>query len=384
MRLSIPITAFVAAIVGFGGTLALIIAAADALGATRDQTASWVTAICLAIAVSSLVLSLRYRMPVITAWTTPGLALIGATSGYTMNDAVGAFLITAILIVATGLFRPLTRLIAMIPGSVASGMLAGIVFTFCAGAARAAGTDPALILPLAAMFFLIRLVSPTLSVIAVLVGGVIYASLLGRVGTFPTPELSTLVYTHPAFSLGSLFGIALPLYLVTMATQNLPGMAVLRGAGYEPPAGPMLVVTGLTSLLTAPFNAVTSNLAAISAAICTGPESHPDPAERWKTGPFYALAYVVFAVFGASLVALFAVLPPTLILLFAGLALIGPLANALVIAMASPEDRIAATVAFFATASGLTALGIGPAFWGLVAGIVVLGLDRLKKQISFQ
>jgi benzoate membrane transport protein len=380
MRLSIPASAFVAAIVGFGGTLALIIAAANSLGATQEQTASWVTAICLAMAVETGWLSWRTRMPVITAWSTPGAALIAATSGFSMEEAVGAFLVTALLLVATGLVRPLTQLIARIPASVASGMLAGIVVTFVIGAFRAIPADPLLILPLIALFFVARLFNPALSVLAVLIAGGIAAVALGRVGSLPAPELSTLSLTVPHFTVAGVIGLAIPLYLVTMASQNLSGLAVLKAAGYEPDAGPLIAGTGFVSLLTAPFNAHTTNLAAISAAICTGPDTHPDPEKRWLTGPFYALAYLVFAIFGASLVAIFAVLPPSLIALVAGLALMAPLANALSISLAAEADRTAAVTAFAVTASGLTLFGIGGAFWGLVAGILVTGLDWIKRK----
>jgi benzoate membrane transport protein len=380
MRLSIPASAFVAAIVGFGGTLALIIAAAVALGATQDQTASWVTAICLAMAVETGWLSWRTRMPVITAWSTPGAALIAATSGFDMSEAVGAFVVTALLLVATGLVRPLTRLIARIPASVASGMLAGIVVTFVIGAFQAIPADPVLILPLIVLFFVARLFSPALSVLVVLVAGGAAAFILGRVVSLPAPELSTLTLTMPHFTVAGVVGLAIPLYLVTMASQNLSGLAVLKAAGYEPDAGPLIAGTGFVSLLTAPFNAHTTNLAAISAAICTGPDTHPDPKKRWLTGPFYALAYLVFAIFGASLVAIFAVLPQSLIALVAGLALMAPLANALSISLAAIEDRTAAITAFAVTASGLTLFGIGGAFWGLVAGIAVTALDGLKRK----
>ena len=379
MRLSIPISAFVAAIVGFGGTLALIIAAADAVGATQLETASWVTAICLAMAGESLFLSWRTRMPVITAWSTPGAALVAASSGFSMADAVGAFILTALLLILTGLSGPLTRLIAKIPAAVASGMLAGIVVTFAINAVKTIPVDPWLVLPLIAAFFVIRLFNPALSVLAVLVGGGAAAFLTGRVGGLPVPEVSTLALIAPSFSVSATIGLALPLYLVTMASQNLSGLAVLRAAGYEPSPGPLIAVTGLGSLISAPFGALTSNLAAISAAICTGPDVHPDPAERWKTGPFYALAYLVFAIFGASLVAIFAVLPQSLIVLVAGLALLAPLANALAIAFRDEAGRMAATAAFAVTASGLSLLGIGSAFWGLVAGIALLALEHIKK-----
>ncbi len=384
MRTSVPASAFVAAIVGFGGTLALIIAAAAAVGATREQTTSWVAAVCLAMAFETAWLSWRYRMPVVTAWSTPGAALVAASSGFTIEQAVGAFIVAALLLVATGLFKPLTRLISRIPASVASGMLAGIVVSFVMAAARTAQADAGLVLPLLAAFFLIRLVSPAMSVLFVLVGGVVLAWLTGRVPTLPPLEISTLTWITPEFSPTAVIGLAIPLYLVTMASQNLSGLAVLRASGYEPPAGPLIAVTGFFSLVTASFGAITTNLAAISAAICTGPDAHPDPQKRWLTGPFYALTYLVFALFGASLVSLFAVLPPSLIVLVAGLGLLAPLANALSIAIAEPGDRIAATVAFAVTASGLTTAGIGSAFWGLVAGIVVLALDAAKIRFSKQ
>jgi benzoate membrane transport protein len=379
MRASVPASAFVAAVVGFGGTLALIIAAGDAVGASRAELASWVTALCIAMAVETAWLSWRYRMPIVTAWSTPGAALIAASSGFSMAEAVGAFIVVAVLLVATGLVRPLTQAIARLPASVSSGMLAGIVVVFVIDAFRTLPADPLFILPLLAAFFLIRLASPALSVLAVLVGGTAAAFLTGRAAQPPALELSTLALTAPEFTLAAVIGLAVPIYLVTMASQNLSGLAVLRAAGYEPPAGPLIAFTGLVSLLTAPLNAHTTNLAAISAAICTGPDAHPDPAKRWLTGPFYALSYLVFALFGASLVALFAVLPKGLIALVAGLGLMAPLANAASIALAREEERIAAITAFAVTASGIALLGIGAAFWGLCAGLLVLFLDRLKK-----
>lgn len=377
MRLSVVVSSFVAAIVGFGSTLALVIAAAAAVGATTEQTASMVTAVCLAKAAEAAFLSWWTRTPVITAWTTPGAALLGASAGFTMAEAVGAFIGAALLLTLTGLVRPLTRLVSMIPSSVASGMLAGIVVAFVMGAARAVGMDAVLVLPLLLAFFVLRLFNPALSVLAVLVGGGALALALGRVGNLPPFELSTLVWTSPDFSLTAFVGLAVPLYLVTMASQNLAGIAVLRAAGYNPPTGLLIGTTGFVSLLSAPFNALTTNLAAISAAICTDPDAHPDAAKRWLTGPFYALWYVVFAIFGASLVALFDVLPQSLILLVAGIGLLAPLTNALGLAMADPAERIPAIVAFTVTASGLTIGGIGAAFWGLLAGLFVLVLDRI-------
>jgi benzoate membrane transport protein len=381
MRSSVIASAVVAAIVGFGGTLALIIAAAQALGATQAETASWVTALCLSMFVATGFLSWRYRMPIITAWSTPGLALIGASTGFTMQQGVGAFIVTALAIIVTGLIKPISGLVSKIPASIASGMLAGVLFAFLIGAARTIPVDPLFVLPLVLLFFVIRLFNPAMAVLAVLFGGIVFAFASGRVANVPDIGLSTLTLIMPVFDTRAIIGIALPLYLVTMASQNLPGFAVLRAAGYEPPTSAALLVTGLLSLLTAPFGAHSSNMAAISAAICTGPDAHPDPAQRWLTGPFYALSYLILAIFGASLVALFAVLPAPLIALVAGLALIGAFANALTIALKNETERLAAVVTFAVTASGISIGGIGAAFWALVAGLLVVALDHAKKHI---
>lgn len=382
MRFSVIASASVASIVGFGGTLALIIAAAQTLGASQSQTASWVTALCLALAVSSAWLSIRYKMPIITAWSTPGLALIGASTGFTMPEAVGAFIVTAIAIILTGLIKPLSQLVSRIPASVASGMLAGVLLGFVISAAKTASLDPILVLPLAIMFFVIRLFNPSLAVIAVLVIGVVLSLVTGRVPHLPQPEFSTLTLIAPVFHTRAMIGLALPLYLVTMASQNLPGFAVLRASGYEPPTGPCLQVTGLCALLTAPFGASTSNLAAISAALCTSPDAHPDASKRWMTGPTYASFYLVFALFGASLVAIFAVLPAVLIALVAGLALTGPFINAMTLALKIESEKLAAIVTFAVTASGIAFLGVGSAFWALVAGLTVAVLEHLRQRLS--
>lgn len=380
MRFSVIASAVVAAVVGFGGTLALIIAAAQALSATQAETASWVTAICLAMFAATGYLSWRYKMPIISAWSTPGLALIGGSIGFSMQQAVGAFIVTAIAIIITGLIKPISAFVSRIPASIASGMLAGVLFAFLTGAARTIPVDPLFVLPLVALFFIIRLFNPAMAVLAVLFGGVIFAILSGRVASIPDIELSTVTVIMPVFDVRAMIGLALPLYLVTMASQNLPGFAVLRAAGYEPPTSAALLVTGLVSLISAPFGAHTSNMAAISAAICTGPDAHPDPEKRWLTGPFYALSYLIFAIFGASLVALFAVLPPPLIALVAGLALIGAFTNALALALKTEPERLAAIVTFAVTASGITIGGIGAAFWALVAGLAVVFVDHAKKR----
>lgn len=379
MRLSIIVSAVVAALVGFGGTLAIIVAAARAVGANPAQTSSWVTALCLAMAGTSLYLSVRHRMPVITAWSTPGAALIAATGGAIgLPAAVGAFLLAGLLIVVTATVRPVNDLLQRLPGTVAAGMLAGVLLRFVTAPFESLAGSPELVLPLLLLFLVARLVSPIGAVLVVLVGGVGLAWALGLMGAVPPGlQLSTLQLVLPAFEPGVLLGLGLPLFLVTMASQNLPGFAVLQAAGYRPPTRSILAVTGIASLLTAPFGAHASNLAAITAAICTGPDVDPDPGKRWLTGPVYALCYLVLAMFGASLVELFAAMPPALITTVAGVALIGPLAGALAAALAQEGQCFAAVLTLVVTASGVSLLGIGAPFWGLVAGLSVLGLDRL-------
>jgi benzoate membrane transport protein len=203
---------------------------------------------------------------------------------------------------------------------------------------------------------------------------------LGLVKPIPALGLSTLTIEMPAWDLATLVGLGVPLYLVTMASQNLPGFAVLRAAGYQPPTQPILAVTGAVSLGTAFLGAHTSNLAAISAALCTGPDAHPDPAKRWMTAPFYALCWALIALFGASLVGLFGALPPALLATVAGTALLGSMASAMGSALAADQDRLAAAATLAVTASGITLIGVGSAFWGLVFGLLILGLDRLFKR----
>ena len=377
MRGSVVVSALVAVIVGFFGALAVVLAATRAVGATPEETSSWVTALCLTMAVTTPILSLRHRLPIVTAWSTPGAALIAASSGVSMSAAVGAFLLANALMVLTALFRPLSAWIEKLPTSVAAAMLAGVLIRFVIAVFDSAQAFPALVLPLVALFLVMRLISPFGSVLIVLVTGVVLAEILGLNGPMPGVAISSLVFIAPTFDAAVLIGLGVPLYLVTMASQNLPGFAVLKAAGYQVPSRSIIAVTGLASLATAPFGAHASNLAAISASICTGPDAHPDKEKRWMTGPFYGAAYLVLAVFGASLVSLFHALPQALIVTVAGTALLGALSGALGSAMADEKDRIAATLTLAVTASGFSFLGIGSAFWGLAAGLVTLGLSAL-------
>ena len=386
MHLAPIVAALTAAVVGCGGSIAIVLAAADALHATTAETASWITALCWAIAASTAILSIRHRLPIITAWSTPGAALIAASgTGLTMSTAVGAFVVTALLIVLSSIATPVLRLIERIPTSVAAGMLAGVLLRLVMLPFEAIPSAPWLILPLLALFLVVRRLSPATAVIWVLILGAALSWQLGLTKPLPALEFAQPLWIMPQFDLGTAIGLGLPLFLVTMASQNLAGFAVLRASGYETvPARSILSVTGLVSLATAPLGAHTSNLAAISAAICTGPDAHPNPKLRWLTGPPYALCYVVFGLFGPSLVALFASLPPALIKTVAGVALAGPLINALGTAFspaasAPGNDRFAPGLAFAVTASGVTLFGIGAAFWGLLAGLIVVGLERINR-----
>ncbi|MCG7391883.1 benzoate/H(+) symporter BenE family transporter [Microvirga sp. ACRRW] len=382
MRLSIITSAVVAALVGFGSTIAIIIAAAQAVGADAAQTTSWVAALCLATGATSGFLSVRYKMPVVAAWSTPGAALIASSSGISIHAAVGCFLLAGFLIVLAAFVKPFGRLIEKIPASIAAAMLAGILIQFVIAVFVSAQVAPGLVLPLVGIFLVVRLFNPALAVLAVLfVGlGIAFGGGLARPLSSDF-SISSLTFIAPSWEPIALIGLGLPLFLVTMASQNLPGFAVLRASGYTPPTRPILAVTGLASMLTAIFGAHTSNLAAISAAICTGPDTHPDPGKRWMVGPFYMLSYVVIAAFSAALIGLMAALPPELIKTVAGLALMGAFAGALGSALSDEPKRFPAVLTLAVTASGITLYGIGSAFWGLAAGLIALALDALIVQL---
>ncbi|PSM19714.1 benzoate transporter [Nitratireductor sp. StC3] len=380
MRLSLIVSALVAVIVGFGGSVAIVIAAAEAVGASPAATSSWLAAVCLAKAIASGYLSTRHRMPIVLAWSTPGAALVATSSGIGFAEAVGAFAACAILILLTALVRPLGDLVRRIPTSLATAVLAGVLFDFVLGAVTRSATLPLIGVPMIAIFVTVRLWSPSWAVIGALVAGFGTALAFGLNDPLPAPVLSEFVWTTPRFDAAALIGLALPLYIVTMASQNLPGFAVLRADGYDPPVRSILGVTGLASLVSAPFGAHTTSLAAITASICTGPDAHPDPARRWLGGLVYAGGYIVLAAVAASVVALFAAFPAELILILAGLALTGPFIGALSAAVSTTDDAFAAIVTFVVTASGLTLLGIGAAFWGLMAGLALEGARRIARR----
>ncbi len=381
MRVSLISAALVAALVGYGSTIALVLAAATAVSATPAQTASWVLSVCFAKALGSALLSWWHRIPVVLAWSTPGAALIAATQGISMPEAVGAFVLAGVLIAATGAIKPLGKLISLIPDGIAAGMLAGVLLPFCLKGAGAAQEMPGLVFPMILVFVLVRLVNPALAVLAALVIGVGFAMMSGA-ANMPdlTYDLPQPLLIFPEFQPAVLLGLGLPLYLVTMASQNLPGFAVLRSAGYVPPVRSALTLSGALSAISAFFGAHTVNMAAITAAICLDENVHPDRTKRWQVGLVYGGVWICLGLLGPVLLTTLAALPAALVTAIVALALLSPLMGALSGAFANPDQRFAATVTLAVTGSGVAAFGIGAAFWGLLAGLLIWGMEHAVRR----
>jgi benzoate membrane transport protein len=375
--------ALVAALVGYGSTIALVLAAAQAVGADAAQTASWVAAVAVAKGLGSALLSRWTRVPMVLAWSTPGAALIAASTGIDIHQAVGAFVLVGGLIALTGAVPVLGRLIAAIPAAVASAMLAGVLLPFVMAVARHAADQPAMILPLVAVFLMVRLISPLYATLAALALGIGLAFMQpGAVAPVINLDPFPFVFVAPAFDPAVLIGLGLPLYLVTMASQNLPGFAVLRAHGYVAPVSRALTVTGLGSAAAALFGAHTFNMAAITAAICLGDEVDPDPNTRWRVGLVYGAVWVLLGLGGTMILPAIIAMPPAIVATVAGLALLAPLTGAAAQSFEAPSTRFAAAVTFATTASGVAAFGIGAAFWGLLAGLAVVALDRVKSHFA--
>ena len=380
LSLSAIAAGFVTVLVGFASSAVIVFQAAQSLGATPEEISSWMWALGLGMGLTCIGLSLRYRMPVVTAWSTPGAAmLIGSVAGLPLSDAIGAFLMSALLIAASGFSGLFERMISRIPASLASGMLAGVLLRFGIDAFAAMKTQLGMVLTMFAVYLLARRLLPRYAVILTLLVGIAFAAGLGllRVDGLSL-ELAKPVFTTPTFSLAAIVGIALPLFIVTMASQNVPGVAVIRASGYAIPISPVVGWTGLVNLLLAPFGAFALNLAAITAAICMGREAHEDAARRYVAAIAAGVFYVVVGLFGATVAALFAAFPKELILAIAGIALLGTIGNSLAAALRDEAEREPALVTFLVTASGLSLAGIGSAFWGLLAGVVTLLVLRRK------
>ena len=365
---------FVTVLVGFASSAVIVFQAAHALGASQAQLASWLWALGLGMGGTCIVLSLRYRMPISTAWSTAGAAmLITSVSGLSMNEAIGAFLVSACLIIVSGFSGWFERAIQRIPLALAAGMMSGVLLRFGLNAFVAMQTEFALSFGMFVVYLLGRRWWSRYAVILALLAGLLAAAGRGMLHLQAiTVQLGMPVFTMPAFSPAAMIGVALPLFVVTMASQNVPGIGVLCAAGYRPPVSQLIGWVGVVNLLLAPFGAYALNLSTITAAIVTGPEAHPDPDKRYIAGVAAGVFYALVGLFGATVAATLLALPKELVWAIAGFALLGTIGNGLVTALNHERHREAALVTFLVTASGITLFGVGSAFWGLLAGVLVL------------
>lgn len=368
-----PVVAgLISVIVNYGGTFILVFQAAKAAGLSPELTASWVWSVSIGVGLSGLFLSWRYREPIITAWSTPAAAfLVTALATTPYGEAVGAYMVSAAAFVVLGLSGYFDKVIRLIPPGIASGLLAGILLQFGIGAFGGAGVDPLLVGLLIVAYLVMKRFHARYAVVGILVLGLAFLLAQGRVDLAGLKlEFAAPVFTRPEFSLNALLSVALPLFLITLTGQYMPGMLVLRNDGFKTSADPIVTATGLGSLIMAPFGSHAFNIAAITAAIATGREAHEDPTKRWVAGIAAGCLYVLVGVFGVTLAAVFMAFPATFITTLAGLALLGTIGGALASAMADPASREAALITFLASAANIKLLGVGGAFWGLVIGLV--------------
>ena len=366
---STGVAGFVAVLVGFTSSAAIVFSAAQALGASEAQTVSWIWALGLGMGLTSLGLSLWYRQPVLTAWSTPGAAVLAVSQGVSLPEATGAFMVCALLIMVFGYSGWFERLMAKIPLALASALLAGVLARFALDAVGAVAHAPVLVLAMTLSYLLGRRWWPRWSVPVVLLVGVAVAALQGQLNLSSVDVAWAMpVWVSPVWSGAAMVSVALPLFVVTMASQNLPGVAAQRACGYDIPISPVVGATGLASLVLAPFGGYALNLAAITAAICMGKEAHPDPGRRYTASVAAGLLYIVLGLAGGTIVSLMAAFPQALILAVAGLALLGTMASGLAVAVKDEQHREAALLTFLVTLSGVTLMGVGSAFWGVVVG----------------
>ena len=380
LSLSAVVAGFVAVLVGFTSSVVIVFQAAAALGATPAQSASWIWALGLGMGITSLALSLWTRQPVLTAWSTPGAALlVTAGVGVPMAQGVGAFMVCALLITLAGATGWFARVMDRIPQALAAALLAGVLARFAIDAFASLQREFALVFTMFVVYLLGRRLWPRYAVLSVLAAGMAVAAAQGHLNFAAVKwELATPVFTMPAFSVAATIGIALPLFVVTMASQNLPGVAAQRAAGFDVPVSPVITTTGVATLLLAPFGGYALNLAAITAAICMGREAHEDPRRRYVASAAAGVFYIVVGLLGGAVVGLIAAFPKALVLAVAGFALLGTIGSGLAVAMKDESQREAALITFLVTASGLTLWGVGAAFWGVVAGSGALAVQRFR------
>lgn len=371
---SAVVAGFIAMLTGYTSSLVLMFQAGQAAGLSAGQISSWIWALSIGMAACSIGLSLRYRTPITVAWSTPGAALlITSLPGVSYNEAIGAFIVCAVLLTLVGLTGGFERLMRRLPGSLAAALLAGILFKIGSEIFVAAQHRTALVLAMFFSYLLLKRLQPRYAVLVALLVGCAMSAALGLLDFSGFDfALAQPVWITPSFSFTAIISIGIPLFIVAMASQNIPGIAVLRADGYQVPASPLISVTGFASLLLAPFGSHGINLAAISAAICTGPHAHEDRNKRYTAAVWCGIFYGIAGTFAATLAALFAAFPKELVLSVAALALFGSISNGLTVAMNEPKEREAALITFMVTASGMSLLSIGSAFWGLVAGVLTL------------
>ena len=378
------LAALISVMVNYGGTFVLVFQAAQLGNLTAAQTASWVWSVSIGVGLTGAWLSWRYRAPIITAWSTPGVAFLATVMPFTpYGEVIGAYVLCAIGFILLGLSGVFERLVRWIPAGIAAGLLAGILLQFGVNAFGGASADPLLVIVLALTYAVLRRFTSRFAVVGVLVAGLAMLLAQQRLDLHGVHlSMALPVFETPQFSLGALFGVALPLFVITLTGQYMPGMLVLRNDGYATSANPIITVTGLGSLLMAPFGAHAFNVAAITAAICTGKDAHPDPARRYLAGIACGVFYVTVGVFGVTLASLFMVLPRTFVTTLAGLALLGAIGGSLASAMGDARTRETALITFLATAANVTLLGIGGAFWGLLTGLLVHALMHAGRPLS--
>jgi benzoate membrane transport protein len=370
--LSAVVAGFVAMMTGYTSSLVLMFQAGQAAHLTGAQISSWIWALSIGMGLCTIGLSLRFRAPVVAAWSSPGAALLIASLPHVAYpEAIGAYLVCALLLTLVGLTGWFDALMKRIPAGIAAALLAGILFEIGIGIFHAAQHQTALVLAMFFTYLVLKRFAPRYAIVTTLVAGTAVAGGLGLLDfSHFHVALARPVLTVPSFSIAAIISIGIPLFVVAMASQNVPGIAVLRADGYTTPSAPLIATTGFASLLLAPFGSHGINLAAITAAICTGPEAHENRNKRYMAAVWCGLFYLVAGVFGATIAALFAALPGELVVSVAALALFGSIMSGLTNAMQDVRQREPALVTFMLTASGLTLLSIGSAFWGLVAGVL--------------
>lgn len=373
-------------LVGFTSSVAIVFQAVRSLGATPAEAASWMWALGWGMGLTTLVPSLWLKKPVMIAWSTPGaavLAVAGASGGFGMAEAIGAFIVCALLIIAVGTSGAFERAMVRIPTPLAGALLAGVLARFGLDAFSALQTSFALVITMLAAYLLARRWWPRYAVVIVLLAGIAVAAAQGRLHPGATQWAPTLpLFTAPSFTWRAAVGLALPLFFVTMASQNLPGVAIIRATGYRLPISRIITMTGVATLLLAPFGAFTLNLAAITAAICMGREAHVDPARRRVAAAACGALYCVVGTFGAAVAGVLAALPRELIIAVAGIALLAPIGSGLACALADDGYREAAVITFLVTLPGLNLAGVGSAFWGIVAGALALFVQQWRPRIA--